>query len=257
MWNLVWSEEFDYNGLPDERFWSYESGVVRNKEPQHYMVRSLENTFVGGSVLTIQALKKRIANNAYQVQSDDWRYRKFSEYSSGSINTLGKQSFLYGRLEVRAQIPTGNGAWPAIWMMGANRPQLGWPACGEIDIMENWGQISWTKPENIHATCHYPNFKKDSIEKYHSKGGYFTANRPWDDFHTYAMEWDENKLEFFYDDISYFSFNIDEAGPGSENPFRQPQYLLLNLALTQEPDNSIFPLQFKVDFVRYYHKNNS
>lgn len=117
----VWSDEFDYNGLPDEKKWNYEEGMIRNNEAQFYTRVDERNARVEEGYLTIEARK-----------DGDGR----AAYSSASLITLGKKTFLYGRFDVRAKLPVGKGTWPAIWMLGENIAEVGWPDCGEIDIME-------------------------------------------------------------------------------------------------------------------------
>jgi beta-glucanase (GH16 family) len=120
-WKLIWSEEFDYNGLPNESSWNYFEGMAFNNEKQHYRSERLENTRAEDGMLIIEAFSEK-----YQG----------ANYTSGRIMTKGKKEFLYGRIEVRAKLPTGVGMWPAIWMLGSNIDDMPWPACGEIDIMK-------------------------------------------------------------------------------------------------------------------------
>src|ERR1035437_2990889 len=134
-WNLVWSDEFNYNGLPDEKKWICEEGFVRNSEPQYYTKERLQNCRVADGNLIITAYK------------EDY---KGAKYTSASINTKGIYGFTQGRVEVRAKLPSGRGVWPAIWTVGTNSDQVGWPSCGEIDIMEYWGH----DPNDIHANVH-------------------------------------------------------------------------------------------------------
>jgi beta-glucanase (GH16 family) len=162
-----------------------------------------------------------------------------------SLITEGKASFLYGRIEVRAKLPQGRGVWPAIWMMGTNRTTVGWPRCGEVDIMEFVGK----EPDKVHATVH---FWKDG--KHASKGSSLPASAPFLEFHIYAVEWNSDKMVFLFDQQAYFTFDLDAAGSGPDNPFRKPHYLLLNLALGGSwggpMDDSMLPQQFQIDFVR-------
>ncbi|MBN1818816.1 MAG: DUF3472 domain-containing protein, partial [Sedimentisphaerales bacterium] len=131
-WKLTWGDEFDYTGLPNADKWDYEVGFIRNQEKQYYTKARAENARVEDGMLIIEGRKEKYDR---------------ADYTSASIHTWGKQHFLYGRIEVRAKLPTGRGTWPAIWMLGINRRELGWPACGEIDIMENVG----FDPDTIHA----------------------------------------------------------------------------------------------------------
>ena len=244
---LVWSDEFNYKGLPDSDKWIYEEGFVRNKEKQYYTKARLENVRVENGCLILEGRKEKFKNAKYKKDSKDWRFsEEFAQYTSGSIKTKGKASWKYGYVEVRAKIPTGSGSWPAIWMLGTKKR---WPACGEIDIMENIGR----KPDLIHATIHF----RDINEKYARAGNKIKADKPYDDFHIYALEWNAEKMDFYYDGQKYFSYKItDKSGKGDDNIFRQPFYLLLNLALGGswggKLDDKILPLKYYIDYVRVY-----
>jgi beta-glucanase (GH16 family) len=173
-WQLKWSDEFDKDGLPDPAKWGYEEGLVRNNEAQFYTTRS-ENARVEGGVLVIEGRKEEFANPGFKEGSDNWKEQKpFASYTSASLTTQGKASWQYGRIEVRAKIPQGKGIWPAIWTLGDNITQIGWPHCGEIDIMEFVGK----EPEKIHATTH---FALDG--KHSSKGNSIKVNKPFDKPH--------------------------------------------------------------------------
>lgn len=234
-WYLVWSEEFNYSGLPDSTVWDYEVGYIRNHEKQYYTEKRSRNARVDNGVLIIEAHKEA--------------YEGF-DYTSASINTWGKKHFKYGRIEVRAKLPTGRGTWPAIWMLGTNRRQVGWPACGEIDIMENVG----FDPDVIHGNIHtraYNHVIKTN------KGNRITVTAPYDQFHIYAMEWTPEKIDIFVDETKYFTFENEGGGPDIW-PFDQEFYLLLNLAIgggwggQKGIDDSIFPQKYYIDYVRYY-----
>ncbi len=229
---LIWSDEFDYEGLPDNTKWTFEEGFVRNNEPQYYTVNREQNAYVKDGILKISALKEEY-NEA--------------QYTSASIHTKGKFEFTNGRLEVRAKIPTGNGIWPAIWTLGANIDKVSWPLCGEIDIMEYWGH----NPKNIHANVHTNDYNH-SIGK--GRGGKIEVEKPWGDFHIYALEWYSDRLDFYYDTVLYYSCKKKSEGIG-EWPFDTPQYLLINLALISDKnniDNEIFPSNYLIDYVRFY-----
>jgi len=234
-WDLVWSEEFESSGAPDEQSWIYEIGHVRNKELQYY-TDSPRNVVIRDGICTITA----------RLESED-------SITSTSINTRGKMEFLYGRIEVSARIPSALGSWPAIWMLGSNIREAGWPACGEIDIMEHVG----FDPDLIHANIH--------TEAYNHKIGTNKGNRiqvayPHEDFHVYSVEWYEDHMDFFFDDSLYFTFQNDLAGDADTWPFDKPQDLMLNLAYggswggQNGVDTSLLPLTFEIDYVRYYTK---
>ncbi|WP_153797664.1 glycoside hydrolase family 16 protein [Foetidibacter luteolus] len=247
---LVWSEEFNYTGLPDSNKWGYEHGFIRNKEKQYYTIARKENAFVHDGVLEIKAIKEAYANAFYQPGSGDWKTAdSTAQYTSACIVSEGKAWWKYGRIEVRAKLPRGLGVWPAIWMMGINRPQYGWPICGEIDIMEFVGNDS----SHVYGTIHYA--KEDGIN-HSSSGGKIQVKKPYDDFHTYALEWNRNDIRIFFDDILYHTFKTGNAGVKSGNPFKRPFYLMLNLALggtwAGTIDDSNLPQSFLVDYVRVY-----
>ena len=236
-WTLAWAEEFDRNGAPDPAWWEPEQGYVRNREAQYYTAGRRENARVEGGVLVIEARR------------DDWQGRTIT---SASLTTRGKRSFLYGRIEVRAKIPTGRGTWPAVWTLGDNMPEAGWPACGEIDILENVG----FEPGKIHANIHCAAYNHT---KRNGKGRGITVKEPWADFHVYAVEWYADRLDFFYDDTRYFTYRKESDDPAAW-PFATPHYLLLNLAIggawggQKGIDETLFPHRFEVDYVRYYQR---
>lgn len=231
-WKLVWSDEFNGRGLPDPKKWDYEVGLIRNKEAQYYTKARKENVRCENGRLIIEDRKEPFEG---------------AEYTSGSINTLGKFTFQYGRVEVSAKLPKALGTWPAIWMMGEDRPEVGWPRCGEIDIMEHVAH----NPTQIHATVHQA---KDG-GGFWSKGGTMKLPTYGDEFHTYAMEWSKEKLVFFVDDKAYFTFPYE--GP-SKWSFDRKMYLLLNLAIggtwggEKGIDAEAFPQRYEIDYVRIY-----
>jgi beta-glucanase (GH16 family) len=235
-WTLVFSDEFETPGSPDPAKWGYEIGYIANDEKQYYTSRS-ENARIEGGQLVIEARRE-----AYQGYA----------YTSARLNTQRRFELRYGRVEVRARLPTGRGGWPAIWMLGANIDEVGWPACGEIDIMENVG----FDPLRIHASVHTAAYN-------HTLGTHKTASvtiaSPSEDFHVYAMEWYSDRIETFVDGERYFTFRNE--GTGSRTwPFDQPHYLLLNLAIggnwggQQGIDDTLFPKRLLVDYVRIYQQ---
>lgn len=234
-WELAWQDEFDKGTAPDPKYWGYEEGYLRNNEAQYYTKDRRENARIEGGKLVIEARK------------DDWQGKPIT---SAAIETYGKKDFLYGRIEVRAKLPTGKGTWPAIWMLGSDIGKTGWPACGEIDIMENVG----FDPNRTHANIH--------VKKYNHMNGNGRGNNmivpdlP-KDFHIYALEWTKDKMDFFFDDTRYFTYKNEGTGVDAW-PFDKPQYLILNLAIggtwggQQGVDEALFPHRFEVDYVRYY-----
>ncbi|HRK73856.1 MAG TPA: glycoside hydrolase family 16 protein, partial [Rhodothermales bacterium] len=189
-WKLVWWDEFSQNGSPDPTKWDYEEGFVRNEESQYYTRNRLENARIEHGNLIIEGRKEKIFNPKYDPNGKTWQtQRQNADYTSASLITLGKASWQYGRLEVRAKVPFGQGAWPAIWMMGINRTQVGWPKCGEIDVLEYIGNRD---PKTIYGTIHYP-----IGGQYKSNGGTIKANSlPSENFHTYAIEWNEKEIRW-------------------------------------------------------------
>ena len=245
-WRLVWSDEFDYTGLPDPKKWDYEEGFVRNNEAQYYTRARKENARVENGMLVIEGRKEKFP--VPQARSGG-KGRQVADYTAASLITLNKAEWKFGRIEVRATLPQGRGVWPAIWMLGSNIRQVGWPACGESDIMEFVGHT----PGFVHATVH---FRKDG--KHASSGNKLAVEKPWGGFHVYAMEWFPDRMDFYFDDQKYHTFPISQADDKNDNPFRKPQYLLINLALGGswggQIDDSIFPQKFLVDYVRVYQR---
>jgi beta-glucanase (GH16 family) len=234
-WKLVWSDEFDKPGLPDATKWGYETGFVRNHEKQFYTDRRLENARVENGTLIIEARKEQY---------------KDAEYTSASLTTQGKASWTYGRIEMRAKLPTGRGIWPAFWTLGAEHGKgAWWPACGEIDIMELVG----FHPETVEAHCHTTSYSHAK-----AKGARTTVAKPWEDFHIYAMEWFPDRIDFYLDQKKYFTFTNDGTADGW--PFDKPQYIILNTAIggawggQQGIDDSIFPQPYVIDYVRVYQQ---
>jgi len=232
---LVWQDEFDGQGLPDASRWNNEVGLIRNNERQFYTERRSENARLEGGRLVIEARKEAFQGAAYT-----------------SASLTSRANWTYGRIEVRAKLPKGRGTWPAIWTLGTNIGQVGWPACGEIDIMENVG----FEPLRIHGSVHTAAYN-------HTKGTQKTATidigNPSEDFRVYAMEWYRDRIDVFADGQKYFTFRNE--GTGSQVwPFDAAQYLLINLAIggswggQKGIDDSKFPARYVVDYVRVYRQ---
>jgi beta-glucanase (GH16 family) len=236
-WRLVWQDEFDGNSL-DESKWSYDvqrPGWV-NHELENYTYRRPENVRVENGHLVIEGRRD---------------YYQGYEYSSGRIKTNGHASWTYGRIEARIQVPGGWGTWPAFWMMPDDFSR-GWPACGEIDIMEEVGYDQ----DNLHATTHSLAYNWQRPEQRTSTfhvGGMTTA------YHVYAVEWTTEKLDFFVDGTKYFTSPNDHTGDDAW-PFHKNFYVILNLAIggdwggAQGVDPNTWPRQLLVDYVRVYQK---
>jgi beta-glucanase (GH16 family) len=256
-WKLVWSDEFNYSGRPDSSKWSYESGMIRNKEPQCY-TRSLKNVRVENGRLILEAVKGQVFDgevfNIFRTKKtlDE---RLIEDYSSASICTLGKANWLYGKFEIRAKLPSQAGTWPAFWTLGSNSSKVGWPECGEIDIMERMFQLNNSPSSGIIMTIHFKhllNSKPFNPLRMNPMPGATTG------FHTYDMEWTPERIDFHMDGILCNRIDLlalDEVT--ADNPFRKPQYLLLNLALNRRNKGfkeARFPARFEVEYVRVYQK---
>lgn len=233
-WRLVWSDEFNRSGPPDPAKWGYETGFVRNEEAQFYTAGRRENARVEGGKLVIEARKDGFEGHPV---------------TSASLTTQGKASWTYGKIEVRAKIPTGNGTWPAIWTLGTGGR---WPVDGEIDILENVG----FEPNVAHFTVHSTKLDGTGHEGWGE--GTTVANLP-SAFHTYAVEWDAQSIVWKMDGKTVHSYA--KADPhGVAWTFDRPQYLLLNLAIggswggQHGVDDAIFPARYEIDYVRVYQK---
>lgn len=253
-WKLVWSDEFDKPGTPDARKWDYETGFIRNNEAQFYTKARKENARVENGTLVIEARKERWKNPDYDATADRNRRRgrEFAEYTSASLITQGKAAWKHGRVEVKAKLPSGRGTWPAIWMLGTNIRGVGWPACGEIDIMEFVG----FEPGVIHANIHTAKYNH---AKNTGKGDKIKLADASEAFHVYSVEWDGQRMDFAVDGKTYFTYRNEGSGEAAW-PYDREQYLILNLAIggawggQKGIDDAIFPQKFVIDYVRVYQK---
>jgi beta-glucanase (GH16 family) len=255
-WKLVWSDEFNDPGLPDSTKWGHETGFVRNNEQQYYTRARQENARVENGMLIIEARKEKWQNPTFALESTGAgrgpRGRVFADYTSASLTTRGKAAWTYGRIEVKAKLPSGRGTWPAIWTLGTNIDRVGWPACGEIDIMEFVG----FDPGIVHANIHVKTYNH---MKNTGKGDKITLPDASKEFHVYAIEWNKEHLDFLVDDHKYFTFRNEKKGPDTW-PFDKDQYLILNLAIggtwggQKGIDDAIFPQKYVIDYVRVYQK---
>ncbi len=230
---LVWSDEFDGESI-DLSHWTYDLGASGwgNQELQNYTSDS-ENSYVNDGNLFIVARENGI------------------HFTSARMKSIGLQEFQYGRIDVRAILPKGQGIWPAIWMLGANYPTVGWPACGEIDIMELIG----SSPNTVHGTIHYGT---DWTQHNYTGSG---TSIPWtetfsDEFHVFSIDWDENGITWLLDDQPFYT--IDNAVTGSQPyPFDNPFFFIMNIAVGGQwpgyPDATTeFPQFMAVDYVRVF-----
>lgn len=186
-WKLVWSDEFSQPGLPDPAKWNFEKGFIRNGELQYYTVGRAENARVENGHLVIEGRRERFENPDHRpanptVSRSGRSNAAFADYTSASLTTRDRASWTYGRIEVRAKLPTARGTWPAIWMLGTNMTQVGWPACGEIDIMEWVG----FEPGVVHANVHT---RKYNHVDGTGKGSSIRIKDASEAFHVYALEW--------------------------------------------------------------------
>ena len=230
-WRLVWSDEFDGSIGPD---WVFETGGGGwgNEELQYYR---RENARIDNGQLVITARRQ------------DFGGRR---YTSARMKTQGRKAFKYGRIEARLNVPYGNGQWPAFWMLGESISTVGWPRCGEIDIMEHintedklFGTIHWSDQNGNYATY---------------GGDRFTSLRGW---HNYAIEWDDQAIKWFMDGQQFHEVNIAGGVNGTEE-FHEPHFLLLNFAIGGRfpgwnIDEGRLPAEYRVDYVRVYERNNS
>jgi beta-glucanase (GH16 family) len=239
-WQLVWSDDFSgpAGNLPDATKWTYDIGTGPgqdgwgNQELQVYTNNPGNVSIDGGGHLVITAK------------------RTPSGFSSARIKTQGLFSQQYGRFEARLKTPYGPGIWPAFWMLGDNIETVSWPQCGEIDIMELRGQ----EPHKIHGTIHGPGYSGGNpiSKSYALKNGRFDT-----DFHVYAIEWDEDKIDFFVDDYLYQ--RIEKSDVPGEWVFNQPFFLILNVAVGGNyvgfpTDETPFDQQMIVDYVKVYQE---
>ncbi|OOV17360.1 family 16 glycosylhydrolase [Flavobacterium sp. LM4] len=249
-YQLVWSDEFTADGIPDEKNWNYETGFVRNQEAQWYQK---ENAFCKNGFLIIEALKENRSNPDFVSKNhSDWTKNRDSvKVTSSCLITRGKHSWQYGRFEMRAKIPVTKGIWPAFWTLGVDG---NWPENGEIDIMEYYtGKIlanaCWKSDESKTVW--------DSSTKMLSD-----FNENWvDKFHIWRMDWDAKWIRLYVDDQLLNEINISESMKYKNQkikPFQQPHYLLVNLAVGGmnggEFTSDNLPSQYIIDYIRVYQK---
>jgi len=243
---LVWSDEFNENGPINSDKWFHQTELPAGGDwygglLNHYTNR-IENAFVKDSVLNIVA-KKEIFNDQGEIK----------EYTSARLNS--KFAFTYGRVEVRAKLPTGIGTWPAIWMLNKNIDEPGaywqkqgfgttyWPVCGEVDIVEHWGN----RQNYIQSAVHTESSAGDDVL---NLGGKVLENVS-HQFHIYSMEWYEDKMVFAVDGDVYYTYQ-PEIRNSSTWPFTSDQYILLNIAIEADIDPSFEESTMQVDYIRVY-----
>ena len=231
--NLIWSDEFSVDGAPSLQNWFLETvppnnGSWWNNEEQYYTDRR-ENSIVEGGVLKIIAKKEE-----YKQKS----------YTSARMITQNLFDFKYGEVHVKAKLPSGQGTWPAIWMLGENHSTVGWPQCGEIDIMEHGDG----DPGLISSSVHLAN---SDGNHYYLRGEQTIENES-SEFHIYKLKWSATKMEFYVDDIKHHTFNISAS-----MPFNQPFFFILNVAMGGDFTNGVVDPNFisssmEIDYIRVY-----
>ncbi len=250
-YKLVWADEFDRSGVPDPNKWTYEKGFVRNRELQWYQP---ENARCESGMLIIEARRERKQNPGYKPGGENRAGgREYAEYTSASVTTRGLHSWKYGRFEMRARIDTRAGLWPAFWTLGV---QGRWPQCGEIDIMEYYrdqllANVAWGSKQPWQAKW---NDSKKPLSEF--------ADPNWSrKFHVWRMDWDEKSINLFVDGLLLNSTDLKNtvnADSEGTNPFHQPHYIILNLAVGGtsggDPSATEFPARFEVDYVRVYQR---
>ena len=231
--NLVWSDEFDGSTI-NMNNWTFEIGTGNwgwgNNELQYYQE---DNSSIIEGNLVIEARRQSFES---------------SNYTSSRLITRGKQSFKYGRIDIRAVMPEGQGIWPALWMLGTNHFQVGWPTCGEIDIME---MIGGDERENVvYGTAHW---NQGGLVSY----GQSMTNQSGklsEEYHVYSIIWDEQSIRWFFDDINYNTIDIT---PEALSAFHDDFFFIMNIAVggnwPGSPDNTtIFPQWMIVDYIRVF-----
>ena len=246
-YRLVWSDEFSKPGRPDPANWRFEHGFVRNQELQWYQE---SNAWVEGGRLVVEGRRERVPNPAYEAGSKDWRKaRETAEYTSACMETRGLHAWKYGRIEVRAKIAAKPGLWPAIWTLGVERP---WPGNGEVDVLEYY-------QDSILANTVY-GVGSGTWKTVRTPYAEFAANdKAWDQkFHVWRMDWDESTIRLSLDGRLHNATDLaSTVNPDGFNPFRQPHFLLLNMAIGSnggDPSATEFPARYEVDYIRVYQK---
>ncbi len=237
---LVWSDEFDDEGLPDATRWRYNvgAGLWGNQESQFYTDARLDNARVEDGRLIIEAHR------------EPWRGRQYT-----SARLVSQEAWTYGRFEIAAKLPSGRGTWPAIWLLPDLRQHGGWPLAGEIDIMEHVGH----DPDRIHATVHTAAF--NHMLGTH-KGASTLVPTARSAMHLYSVEWTPSEIRGFVDELHYFTFANERLHNADADerqwPFDHPFHLILNIAVggswggQQGIDRDIWPQRMEIDFVRIY-----
>jgi len=233
MKEIIFFDHFDEGDQPNKAYWNIDVGGsgFGNNEDQFYTDR-LENVYLKDSMLHIVARKE-----VYEHRN----------YTSAKITTRNKVSFKYGSFEVKMKLPKGLGTWPAFWFLGDNIKEVGWPACGEIDLMEYVGK----DPDTIHFSLHSKNYNHTKFNNLHLKKEFKNIS---DDFHIYRLDWDSKGFKYYLDsELIFTAEKGDKQGEG-DWPFDAPFFMIINLAIGGnwggKIDDSIFPVEFIVDYVK-------
>lgn len=238
-YKLAWRDEFDGTQI-DPANWSYDigGGGWGNDEWQFYTSRS-ENSYIKSGRLVIEAIKEKYQNR---------------DYTSARLISKGKREFMFGRVDIRAKLPKGKGIWPALWMLGSNIDQIGWPACGEIDIMELLGH----EPDKSYGTIHWG--KQGSGVSQNTQGFYKLTNGKnfSDEFHVFSLDWEKDKLSILVDDNVIFSTTAAKLGVDNYL-YNNPNFFIMNVAVGGRwpgyPDaTTVFPQRMEVDYIRVFQK---
>ena len=237
---LIWNDEFEGEELNEET-WSYEigngSGGWGNNELQFYRK---ENTTLVDGHLVIQAREETFAG---------------FNYTSSRLITKDKFEFTFGRVDIRAALPEGQGIWPALWMLGANISEVSWPQCGEIDIMELIGNL----PGTVHGTVHFGESFAARMQNGNTKS--LSGGKKYSqEFHVFSIDWKEDRVDFYMDDIHYHTVTKSSLGTGNPYPFNNPFFFIFNVAVggnwPGSPDNTTeLPQHMVVDYIRVFQNN--
>ena len=233
----VWGDEFNTPGLPDSTKWGYEIGKIRNAELQYYTSKRMANARIEDTVLVIEARKEKFSG---------------ADYTSASIISKGIGDWKYGKIEIRAKVPTGKGTWPALWMMPTYSEYGSWPRSGEIDIMEYIG----VEPQKLHYTCHFEGTDGTGHQS-SGAGSTFFAN-PFNHFIKYTMIWTPDKIEWYANDRKFHEYRKQPTFDNRRWPFDKEFYLILNLAYGGSwggyagVDDTKLPHKFLIDYVRVF-----
>ncbi|GAA4442387.1 hypothetical protein GCM10023091_29130 [Ravibacter arvi] len=241
-WELVWADDFDYEGLPDDHRWSYDVGDHGwgNRELQNYLGKDTSTAYVHDGNLRIKANRVITGND--------------TTYTSARLVTKGKGDWKYGKIEVRAKTSTGKGILAAIWMLPTDHKHGGWPQFGEIDIMEHLSLENYR--DSIFQTTHtgaYNHLKGTQ------RGARTYIKNPWEDFHIYSVEWSPEGIYYLIDGVKRYHFP-NESKSVDEWPFDVPFHLLMNISVggnwegSEGIDPATFPAEMLVDYVRVYQE---